>query len=126
MAAPKSGRWRGLFVCADRTIRVSISLHVSRDGALQGEYSFRDGKYARAESAGELEGHYADNLVTLRLAGSGEYSANFQGQLHPALPNRQQVLSGYTQVFLGSRTDAGVLVLFSELQTEARVGGWDG
>jgi hypothetical protein len=127
MPAPRSGKWDGLFVCADRTIKVSITLDVSDDGTLSGEYSFSDEKYTGGiDSEGDIEGSYADDLVTLELANGDDYSASFHGQVHPAPPNNQQVLSGYVEAFRKSGSEAGALVLFSGLTTGQSIGGWNG
>jgi hypothetical protein len=126
MPAPNSGSWAGLLVCAERTIKVSITLNVAKNGTLTGEYSITDEKYAEADSSGKLTGTYADDLVTFQLDQGEGYKASFHGQVHPAPPNNQQVLSGYVLAFRGSITEAGVLVLFSQLPTDQSLGGWDG
>ena len=128
MATPRKGDWKGLLVCSDRTIQVSLTLHVSRNGTLHGEYSFSDKKYSPEDSTGELEGHYADNLVTMQLTGEQEHIASFHGHVHPATPNKQQVLIGLVQVN-GSNpgSDTGALVAFSDSQSgDESLGGWDG
>src|SRR5260370_215508 len=99
MAIPRKGEWNGLLVCADRTIKVTLTLQVFRDGSLHGEYTFSDKKYSKEYSSGEVEGRYADNLVMLQLAGDQEWSASFHGHVHPAPPNKQQVLIGLVHVY---------------------------
>jgi hypothetical protein len=127
MAIPRKGQWKGLLVCADRTIKVTMTLQVSTDGTLHGEYSFSDKKYSAQYSSGEMEGRYADNLVMVQLAGAQQWSASFHGHVHPAPPNKQQVLIGLVQVYTSKRgSDSGGLVLFSGLEDDGQLGGWDG
>ena len=127
MATPHKGRWKGLLLCADRTIKVTLNLHVSRDGTLHGEYSFSDKKYSARDSSGNFEGRYADNLVMIQLAGDQEWSASFHGHVHPAPPNKQQVLIGLVRAYQSNPgDDSGGLVLFSELESAAALSGWDG
>ena len=126
MAAPQSGSWTGWVVCADRLITISITLDVSDDGTLSGEYSFTDKAYSAEASSGELEGSYADDLVTLQLAGADYFKGSFHGRVHPAPPTSRQVMNGYLQVFLQSGPEAAVLVLFSKALDNQQTGGWDG
>ena len=126
MAIPHSGAWKGLLVCPDRNISVSIALDVSPDGTLHGEYSITDSAYSPDTIAGTLRGTYADNLVTFVVAGDVGYTASFHGEVHPALPppKHDQVLFGYATVYRGGVAEAGILVLFSGVHEEAR-GGWN-
>ena len=124
MAKPKSGKWKGLLVCVDRAIKVDVTLDVGPNGSLTGTYTFRDRKYAKEDSSGNLEGTYADDLVALELA--GEYSASFHGKVHPAFPTKKQILSGFVQVFSRRRTESAVLVLFTDEVTGDEMTGWDG
>ena len=126
MATPQSGAWNGWVVCPDRFISISITLDVADDGTLGGEYSFSDKAYSQDVSSGELEGSYADDLVTLKLSGANYFQGSFQGQVHPAPPGERQVLSGYIQVFLQSGPEAAILVLFSTQLVPTVNGGWDG
>ena len=127
MATPQSGKWRGLMVCADRTIKVTLTLNFVKDGTLNGDYSFRDKKYSEEARAGGVEGTHADNLVVITLAGAeGYYNGSFQGEIHPALPNKHQVMSGFVHVHRRRKVEAGVLVVFSELATGQSLSGWNG
>src|SRR5260370_9902516 len=98
MATPKSGNWNGLFVCADRTIKVKLSLNFSRDGTVSGDFSFRDKKYSEDARVGEVHGTFADNTLALQLGGQDAY-ASFHRQVHPARPNRQDMLFALVPVY---------------------------
>ena len=124
MATPKSGNWHGLLVCADRAIKVRLSLNFSKDGTLSGEYSFRDKKYSGENRAGSVEGAFADNIVVIHLTGQ-DYSASFHGEVHAAPPNKQEVMFGLVHVHR-RKTEAGALVMYSQLAQAETLSGWNG
>lgn len=125
MSTPRSGRWNGLLVCADRAIKVSASILASKNGTLHGEYSFRDKKYSSQDSSGEISGTFASSLVHIELANNQEYRATLDGHVMPALPGKRQMLYGYVQS-VGRKAETAVLVLFYEEEGADQLSGWDG
>jgi len=127
MARPRSGKWNGWLVCADRLIQVKVALDVSGDGTLHGEFTVEDQAYTKESNGGSFTGSWADNLTTLELSGGHDVTASFHGEAHPTLEDsdHRQVMFGYVEIHRKHAHESGVLALFSEGVGALRA-GWNG